>query len=107
MITHPKIVPTLCVGTLQWTLCVRFWDAGRPGLHSHSERGNDHEPWTAKEAEVAKDKKSPLNGGLRQRFFLWHTAKTLAQFVLQFSTRISDYAFPCCRAGVAVYFLTA
>jgi hypothetical protein len=25
-----------------WTLCVRFgWDAERPGLHSHAERGND------------------------------------------------------------------
>ncbi|PKH77486.1 hypothetical protein CXF97_25865 [Pseudomonas sp. Choline-02u-1] len=35
------IVPTLCVGTPQWTLCVRSWDAERPGLHSHAERGND------------------------------------------------------------------
>ncbi|POA46554.1 hypothetical protein C1893_19615 [Pseudomonas sp. MPR-ANC1] len=35
------IVPTLCVGTPQRTLCVRCWDAERPGLHSHAERGND------------------------------------------------------------------
>ncbi len=36
------IVPTLCVGMHLWTLCVRFgWDAERPGLHSHAERGND------------------------------------------------------------------
>ncbi len=48
--------------------------------------GTITKPWTAKEGEVAKDKKSPLNGGLRQRFFLWRTAKTLAQFVLQLST---------------------
>ena len=32
----------LCVGIHPWTLCVRFWDAERPGLHSHAERGNDH-----------------------------------------------------------------
>ncbi|QAY83806.1 hypothetical protein CUN61_07340 [Pseudomonas arsenicoxydans] len=36
------IVPTLCVGMPQSTLCVRSWDAERPGLHSHAERGNDH-----------------------------------------------------------------
>ena len=36
------IVPTLCVGMPQWTLCVRCWDAERPGLHSHAERGNEH-----------------------------------------------------------------
>jgi rare lipoprotein A len=36
------IVPTLCVGTPHWTLCVRFCDAERHGLHSHAERGNDH-----------------------------------------------------------------
>ncbi|QAX87764.1 hypothetical protein C2E19_21475 [Pseudomonas sp. DTU12.3] len=35
------IVPTLCVGTPHWTLCVRSWDAERPWLHSHAERGND------------------------------------------------------------------
>ncbi|APV42832.1 hypothetical protein C1Y11_02885 [Pseudomonas sp. FW305-20] len=35
------IVPTLCVGIHPWTLCVRFRDAERPGLHSHAERGND------------------------------------------------------------------
>ncbi|PYB89163.1 hypothetical protein DMX03_08850 [Pseudomonas koreensis] len=35
------IVPTLCVVTPPWTLCVRCWDAERPGLHSHAERGND------------------------------------------------------------------
>ncbi|PKH82742.1 hypothetical protein CXF97_12040 [Pseudomonas sp. Choline-02u-1] len=36
------IVPTLCVGMLQWTLCVRFGrDAERPGQHSHAERGNE------------------------------------------------------------------
>jgi hypothetical protein len=38
------IVPMLRVGMPHWTLCVRFgWDAERPGLHSHAERGNDHE----------------------------------------------------------------
>ncbi|PAU53412.1 hypothetical protein BZL43_23330 [Pseudomonas sp. PICF141] len=37
-----RIVPTLCVGMPQWTLCVCSWDAERPGLHSHAERGNDH-----------------------------------------------------------------
>ncbi len=36
------IVPTLCVGTPLVTLCVTLWDAERPGLHSHAERGNDH-----------------------------------------------------------------
>ncbi|QAY84182.1 hypothetical protein CUN61_09360 [Pseudomonas arsenicoxydans] len=36
-----QIVPTLCVGMPQWTLCVRSWDAERPGLHSHAEREND------------------------------------------------------------------
>ncbi|RRW55368.1 hypothetical protein EGJ55_13280 [Pseudomonas moraviensis] len=29
------------MGMPQWTLCVRCWDAERPGLHSHAERGND------------------------------------------------------------------
>ncbi|QAY84916.1 hypothetical protein CUN61_13325 [Pseudomonas arsenicoxydans] len=37
----PLIVPMLCVGMPHWTLCVRCWDAERPGLHSHAERGND------------------------------------------------------------------
>ena len=35
------IVPTLRVGTPLVTLCVTLWDAERPGLHSHAERGND------------------------------------------------------------------
>ncbi|QAY84111.1 hypothetical protein CUN61_08980 [Pseudomonas arsenicoxydans] len=35
------IVPTLRVGMPPRTLCVRFWDAERPLLHSHAERGND------------------------------------------------------------------
>ncbi|QAY83769.1 hypothetical protein CUN61_07155 [Pseudomonas arsenicoxydans] len=35
------IVPTLCVGMPHRTLCVRFWDAERPRLHSHAERGNE------------------------------------------------------------------
>ena len=35
------IVPTLCVGMPLVTLCVTRWDAERPGLHSHAERGND------------------------------------------------------------------
>ncbi|QHD07791.1 hypothetical protein PspR76_19555 [Pseudomonas sp. R76] len=35
------IVPTLRVGMPHWTLCVRSWDAERPWLHSHAERGND------------------------------------------------------------------
>ncbi|KAA0986952.1 hypothetical protein FQ192_22635 [Pseudomonas sp. ANT_J12] len=42
------IVPTLRVGMPQWTLCVRCWDAERPGLHSHAERGNDHHALTTK-----------------------------------------------------------
>ena len=36
-----SIVPTLCVGMPLVTLCVTLRDAGRPGLHSHAERGND------------------------------------------------------------------
>ena len=37
-----SIVPTLCVGMPQRTLRVRFrWDAERPEMHSHAERGND------------------------------------------------------------------
>ncbi|RAH03338.1 hypothetical protein DJ480_08265 [Pseudomonas sp. Leaf98] len=40
--TKSPIVPTLRVGMPLWTLCVRCeWDAERPGLHSHAERGND------------------------------------------------------------------
>ena len=35
------IVPTLCVGMPLVTLRVTLWDAERPGLHSHAERGND------------------------------------------------------------------
>ncbi|VVQ31350.1 hypothetical protein PS947_02387 [Pseudomonas fluorescens] len=37
------IVPTLRVGMHQGTLRVPAsdWDAERPGLHSHAERGND------------------------------------------------------------------
>ncbi|PYB84725.1 hypothetical protein DMX03_19075 [Pseudomonas koreensis] len=42
LIFFPLIVPTLCVGMPPWTLCVRSWDAERPGIHSHAERGNDH-----------------------------------------------------------------
>ncbi|PMU09440.1 hypothetical protein C1Y11_16795 [Pseudomonas sp. FW305-20] len=30
------------MGMPQRTLRVRLWDAERPGLHSHAERGNDH-----------------------------------------------------------------
>jgi len=39
----PPIVPTLRVGMPQGTLRVPAleWDAERPGLHSHAERGND------------------------------------------------------------------
>ncbi|QFG28905.1 hypothetical protein F6476_06660 [Pseudomonas umsongensis] len=38
----PMIVPTLRVGMPPRTLCVRFgWDAERPWLRSHAERGND------------------------------------------------------------------
>ncbi|PAU55799.1 hypothetical protein BZL43_17340 [Pseudomonas sp. PICF141] len=42
------IVPTLCVGMPQGTLRVPALerDAERPGLHSHAERGNDHEGLT-------------------------------------------------------------
>ncbi|ARB28299.1 hypothetical protein HX787_03525 [Pseudomonas tolaasii] len=35
------IVPTLSVGMPYWTLRVRSWDAERPWLHSHAERGNE------------------------------------------------------------------
>ncbi|TFA85089.1 hypothetical protein F638_2718 [Pseudomonas sp. LAIL14HWK12:I2] len=37
------IVPMLRVGMPEGTLCVPAleWDAERPGLHSHAERGND------------------------------------------------------------------
>ncbi|PMU65375.1 hypothetical protein C1X84_34450 [Pseudomonas sp. GP01-A1] len=35
------LVPTLCVGMPLVTLCVTLWDAERPGLHSHAERGNE------------------------------------------------------------------
>ncbi|RAG99980.1 hypothetical protein DJ480_24885 [Pseudomonas sp. Leaf98] len=35
------IVPMLCVGMPLVTLRVTLWDAERPGLHSHAERGND------------------------------------------------------------------
>ncbi len=35
------IIPMRSKGMPQWTLCVRCWDAERPGLHSHAERGND------------------------------------------------------------------
>ena len=41
MVCH-LIVPTLRVGMPHLTLRVRFWDAERPRLHSHAERGNDH-----------------------------------------------------------------
>gem|GEM_PF-6060942 len=48
------IVPTLCVGMPQWTLCVRFgMDAERPVLHSHAERGNDLTPVGAVECNEA------------------------------------------------------
>jgi hypothetical protein len=33
----------LCVGMNHRTLRVHFWDAERPWLHSHAERGNDQE----------------------------------------------------------------
>ena len=35
------IVPTLCVGMPLVALCATLWDAQRPVLHSHAERGND------------------------------------------------------------------
>ncbi|OKP74722.1 hypothetical protein BTR19_00400 [Pseudomonas fluorescens] len=37
------LVPTLCVGMPHRTLRVRCWDAQRPGMHSHAERGNDQQ----------------------------------------------------------------
>ncbi|SDO77930.1 hypothetical protein SAMN04489798_3832 [Pseudomonas arsenicoxydans] len=46
------IVPTLCVGMPQSTLCVRSWDAERPGLHSHAERGNDQQGLGGPEVSV-------------------------------------------------------
>ncbi|KAE9640067.1 hypothetical protein EJA71_24105 [Pseudomonas sp. PB106] len=36
------IVPTLRVGMPPVTLCVTRWDAERPGLRYHAERGNHH-----------------------------------------------------------------
>ncbi|OJT49897.1 hypothetical protein DMX03_25665 [Pseudomonas koreensis] len=49
-----QIVPTLCVGMHHWTLRVRCsgCDAERRGLHSHAERGNDHQT-TAVSASTA------------------------------------------------------
>ncbi|TBN42362.1 hypothetical protein EYC95_17635 [Pseudomonas sp. BGI-2] len=42
VLTEPsEIVPTLRVGMHPRTLRVRCWDAERPLLHSHAERGND------------------------------------------------------------------
>ncbi|OZO02409.1 hypothetical protein B7453_21845 [Pseudomonas sp. IB20] len=41
--SHTKIVPTLCVGMPLVTLRVTLWDAERPRLHSHVERGYDHQ----------------------------------------------------------------
>ncbi|RRW60788.1 hypothetical protein EGJ53_24735 [Pseudomonas fluorescens] len=42
MVRVPMIVPTLRVGMPPRTLRVRFgWDAERPWLRSHAERGND------------------------------------------------------------------
>ncbi|POH40424.1 hypothetical protein C2U56_16080 [Pseudomonas fluorescens] len=35
------IAPTLRVGMPLSTLRVTLWDAERPGMHSHAERGND------------------------------------------------------------------
>ena len=51
--------------------------------------------------------KSPLNGGLRKRLFLWREAQTLAEFVLQLSTNVRDNVFPGRRACIAVDFLLA
>ncbi|RAH04671.1 hypothetical protein DJ480_02735 [Pseudomonas sp. Leaf98] len=36
------------------TLCVTLWDAERPGLHSHAERGND---------QIKQARKSPALRG--------------------------------------------
>ncbi|AZZ74416.1 hypothetical protein CCX46_04450 [Pseudomonas sp. RU47] len=50
------IVPMLRVGMPHWMLCVRFrWDAERPGLRSHAERGNDHESPYARIKKPADD----------------------------------------------------
>jgi hypothetical protein len=54
------IVPTLRVGMPHWTLCVRFrWDAERPGLHSHAERGNDHERFREQARSHSFDRRMP------------------------------------------------
>ncbi|RXE53229.1 hypothetical protein B4O85_06980 [Pseudomonas azotoformans] len=37
------LVPTLRVGMPHRTLRVRCWDAERPGMRSHAERGNDQQ----------------------------------------------------------------
>ena len=42
-----QIVPMLRVVTPLVTLRVTLWDAERPGLHSHAERGNDQVGVTA------------------------------------------------------------
>ncbi|TVT84862.1 hypothetical protein FPT12_07275 [Pseudomonas sp. H3(2019)] len=47
-----QIVPTLCVGMHHWTLRARSsqCDAERRGLHSHAERGNDHQTTSTMES---------------------------------------------------------
>ncbi|APV40234.1 hypothetical protein PFAS1_13045 [Pseudomonas frederiksbergensis] len=63
------------MGMPRWTLCVRFgWDAERPGLHSHAERGNDHDavslpgaPDPANPAASSASKSAPASAGSTRR----------------------------------------
>ena len=64
---HLLIVPMLRVGMPQWTLCVRCgcWDAERPGMHSHAERGNDqpHKPKRACDCRPVVSGKVKIKSG--------------------------------------------
>ncbi|RAH01373.1 hypothetical protein DJ480_17275 [Pseudomonas sp. Leaf98] len=53
------IVPTLCVGMPLVTLRVTPWDAERPGLHSHAERGNDQRSTIRLRASTAAGTPAP------------------------------------------------
>lgn len=65
------IVPMLCVGMPHWTLRVCSWDAERPLMHSHAERGN----------ESAAQKKRHRPSSL-WRFFNTATAYTVCRYQL-------------------------
>ncbi|MGO4610425.1 hypothetical protein AB4142_29270, partial [Variovorax sp. 2RAF20] len=41
LLSVSSLVPTPRMGIHPWTLCVRSWNAERPWLRSHAERGNE------------------------------------------------------------------